>query len=227
MNIVYLILIVIFFYLILKNYFIENILDYSKILRENYTKIFNNGNRNAGGPLFFKFILDLVNSSDNNYNFEDLLEFNKLYCPVSGSFGHSLKFDKIILQDIDTNNYISGNFYRCCYPCSCDIMKYGKTKKIKRMIKGEERSFYVLLINNPCKKTDFPEEVTREYFCTDNEINKTLIETEDEYLIIGILFNPIKIKKYDEKSYKIYETCKERFNQIKELSKTNDLDKIN
>jgi len=49
-------------------------------LRESWDDIFPTGNRNAGGAMFFKHILE---------NYHDLNEFmimSRFYCPVSGSF---------------------------------------------------------------------------------------------------------------------------------------------
>ena len=48
-------------------------------LKADWNKIFPSGNRNAGGAMFFKHILD-------NYKDEDeFFALNRFYCPVSGS----------------------------------------------------------------------------------------------------------------------------------------------
>ena len=54
-----------------KNYYKELITDWSRI--------FPDQNRNAAGPKFFKYIID------KEITYEDFVEFNKLYCAVSGS----------------------------------------------------------------------------------------------------------------------------------------------
>ena len=41
------------------------------------------------------------------------------------------KFFNIPIKENKTNNKICGNYYRCCVPCSCDIMKYSKVQKMK------------------------------------------------------------------------------------------------
>ena len=49
-------------------------------IRESWDDIFPTGNRNAGGAMFFKHILEI---------FHDMNEFmimSRFYCPVSGSF---------------------------------------------------------------------------------------------------------------------------------------------
>ena len=48
-------------------------------LRNSRYEIFPDGNRNAAGARFFKYILE------KEQNFEKFKEFNKLYCAVSGS----------------------------------------------------------------------------------------------------------------------------------------------
>ena len=54
-----------------KNYYKELITDWSRI--------FPDQNRNAAGPKFFKHILD------KEITYQDFIEYNKLYCAVSGS----------------------------------------------------------------------------------------------------------------------------------------------
>ena len=53
--------------------------NYYQELVSEWNKIFPDRNRNAAGPKFFKHII----SKDITY--KDFLEFNKLYCAVSGS----------------------------------------------------------------------------------------------------------------------------------------------
>ena len=52
---------------------------YYENLVKNSSKIFPDGNRNAAGPRFFKYLID------QNLTYEEFKEYNKLYCPVSGS----------------------------------------------------------------------------------------------------------------------------------------------
>ena len=53
--------------------------NYYQELVNDWNKIFPDRNRNAAGPKFFKYII----SKDITY--KDFIEFNKLYCAVSGS----------------------------------------------------------------------------------------------------------------------------------------------
>ena len=53
--------------------------NYYKDLVTDWSRIFPDNNRNAAGPKFFKYIID----KDITYN--DIVEYNKVYCAVSGS----------------------------------------------------------------------------------------------------------------------------------------------
>ena len=48
-------------------------------LQRDWWQIFPDGNRNAGGPKFFNYALNI------SKNFTEFQTFNKLFCPVSGS----------------------------------------------------------------------------------------------------------------------------------------------
>ena len=52
---------------------------YYENLVKNWSKIFPDSNRNAAGPRFFKYLID------QDLTYEEFKEYNKLYCPVSGS----------------------------------------------------------------------------------------------------------------------------------------------
>ena len=52
---------------------------YYENLVKNWSQIFPDGNRNAAGPRFFKYLID------QNLSYEEFVEYNKFYCPVSGS----------------------------------------------------------------------------------------------------------------------------------------------
>ena len=78
------------------------------------------------GPKFFKYIID------KKITYKDFVEFNKLYCAVSGSLiDPNSEPDFLYVNESDTNSKICGNYYKCCIPCSCDIMKYSKVQKMK------------------------------------------------------------------------------------------------
>ena len=115
---------------------------FSKFSRKNYyqdivndwNKIFPDRNRNAAGPKFFKYIID------KDISYEDFVEYNKLYCAVSGSLiSPNAVPEYVYLSENNTGKKICGEYYRCCIPCSCDLMKYSKTTKMKHKFKGIEK----------------------------------------------------------------------------------------
>jgi len=161
-------------------------------LVNDWSTIFPDGNRNAAGPRFFKYILD------QNLEYEEFVQFNKLYCAVSGSIipPDSLP-DEIFLTDIDNNEKVCGQYYKCCWPCLCDVMKYSETKKIKIDFKDQSKDIYTIVIDNPCNKNDFPKLVNRDYFCEGNKLNEAYTYSVDNKLIIGVLHNAKICDAYD------------------------------
>ena len=128
--------------------------NYYQELVNEWSKIFPDRNRNAAGPKFFKHILN------KDITYQEFVEFNKLYCAVSGSLiDPNAVPEKVYLKEVNTNKKICGDYYRCCIPCSCDVMKYSKVEKMKHKFKDIEKEFYVLTIKNPCGKKNFPKKV--------------------------------------------------------------------
>ena len=157
--------------------------NYYQELVNDWNKIFPDQNRNAAGPKFFKHII----SKDITY--QEFLEFNKLYCAVSGSLiNPNSEPEKVYLTEVDTKDKICGDYYRCCIPCSCDVMKYAKVKKMKHKFKDVEKQFYVLTIKNPCGKKDFPKRVNRDYFCDGKDLAKDQVVEIDNRLVIGLFY---------------------------------------
>ena len=155
---------------------------YYQSLSKDWRSIFPDGNRNAAGPKFYKHI------SENYKSFEEFQEYNKHYCAVSGSLigsGSTPQFVNI-KEDI-TEKQICGYYYKCCWPCVCDLMKYARVKKISREFNEGSKEVYALIIDNPCAKEDFPQKVNKSYFCKGNELDYEQVETQDGRLIIGIL----------------------------------------
>ena len=168
-----------------KKFYYENLVN-------NWSKIFPDSNRNAAGPRFFKYMID------QDLTYEVFMEYNKLYCPVSGSLiNPGEKPDFIFVKELRTQKKICGDLYRCCWPCSCDLMNYTKVKKIKHKFKDGVKKIDVLLINNPCSKKDFPKEVNKDYFCNKQRLNSDEVFTVDGKLVIGLLYNSKKCKKAD------------------------------
>ena len=114
--------------------------NYYQDIVNDWNKIFPDRNRNAAGPKFFKYIID------KNISYEDFVEYNKLYCAVSGSLiSPNAVPEYVYLNEDNTNKKICGEYYRCCIPCSCDLMKYSKTSKMKHKFKGIEKEFLSLI----------------------------------------------------------------------------------
>ena len=158
--------------------------NYHKELITDWSRIFPDKNRNAAGPKFFKYI------SDKYTNFEEFQEYNKLYCAVSGSLiSPGSKPEFINLKEDETSKNICGYYYKCCWPCVCDVMKYAKVTKIKKKFQDGAKDLYALIIDNPCMKKDFPKKVNRSYFCDGNILDKKQVATHNDKLIIGLLYD--------------------------------------
>ena len=158
--------------------------NYHKELITDWSRIFPDKNRNAAGPKFFKYIID------KKITYKDFIEFNKLYCAVSGSLidpGSDSEF--LFVKESKTNKKICGNYYRCCVPCSCDIMKYSEVQKMKHEFTDGLKEFYVFTIKNPCKKSDFPNRVNKDYFCDGEKINSSQVYNLNNKIVIGLLHN--------------------------------------
>lgn len=157
-----------------KNYYKELITDWSRI--------FPDQNRNAAGPKFFKYIID------KEITFKDFTEFNKLYCAVSGSLiDPNSEPDFLFVKESKTNKKICGDYYKCCIPCSCDVMKYSEVEKMKYKFLDGFKEFYVFTIKNPCNKKNFPDKVNKNYFCDGEKINNDQVYNLNGRIVIGLL----------------------------------------
>ena len=164
--------------------------NYYKDLITDWSRIFPDQNRNAAGPKFFKYIID------KDITYEDFIEYNKLYCAVSGSLiDPNSEPDFLLVKEKETNQKICGNYYKCCVPCSCDIMKYSEVQKMKYQFKDGIKEFFVFTIKNPCNKEDFPNRVNKDYFCNGDKINSKQVVSLDDRIVIGLLHNGKSCKK--------------------------------
>ena len=169
--------------------------NYHKELITDWSRIFPDQNRNAAGPKFFKYIID------KKITYKDFIEFNKLYCAVSGSLiDPDSEPDFLFVNESDTNTKICGNYYKCCIPCSCDIMKYSKVQKMKYKFVDGIREFFVFTIKNPCNKKDFPNRVNKDYFCDGKKINDNQVYNLNDRIVIGLLHDGRSCNK-DEIDY--------------------------
>ena len=162
---------------------------YERLLND-WSTIFPDGNRNAAGPRFFKYILD------QNLDYEEFMQFNKLYCAVSGSLiDPNGEPDFLFAKESKTNKKICGDYYKCCIPCSCDIMKYSEVEKMKYKFLDGLKEFYVFTIKNPCNKNDFPDRVNKNYFCDGKKINNDQVYNLNGRIVIGLLHKGRSCKK--------------------------------
>ncbi len=169
--------------------------NYHKELITDWSRIFPDKNRNAAGPKFFKYIID------KKITYKDFIEFNKLYCAVSGSLiDPDSEPDFLFVNESDTNTKICGNYYKCCIPCSCDIMKYSKVQKMKYEFDDGIKEFFVFTIKNPCNKNDFPKRVNKDYFCDGKKINDKQVYNLNDRIVIGLLHDGRSCNK-DEIDY--------------------------
>ena len=164
--------------------------NYYKDLITDWSRIFPDQNRNAAGPKFFKYIID------KDITYEDFLEYNKLYCAVSGSLiDPNAEPDFLFASERKTKEKICGNYYKCCVPCSCDIMKYSEVEKMKYKFINGLKEFYVFTIKNPCNKKDFPNKVNRNYFCNGVKINSDQVYNLNGRVVIGLFHKGRSCKK--------------------------------
>ena len=164
--------------------------DYYKDLITDWSRIFPDKNRNAAGPKFFKYIID------KDLTYKDFIEYNKLYCAVSGSLiDPNSEPDFIFVNEMESKRKICGSYYKCCIPCSCDIMKYSEVQKMKYKFKDGTKNFFVFTIKNPCGKKDFPDRVNKGYFCDGTKINKKQVYDLNGRIVIGLLHNGKNCKK--------------------------------
>ncbi len=134
----------------------ENFKLFREMLDTHYYSIFPTGQRNAGGPQFFKFIHDNLATSHELFE-----RYNQFYCGVSGSIvspQRKSRLDTVKIKSTD-GQCIMGQYIRCCWPCSCDIMKHARAEEVEVVLPKdptkEARSYWVLTIGDPCKRCDY------------------------------------------------------------------------
>ena len=173
---------ILFFFIISQLESLAEEKNYHKELITDWSRIFPDQNRNAAGPKFFKYIID------KEITYKDFKEYNKLYCAVSGSLiDPNAEPDFLFAKESKTNKKICGDYYKCCIPCSCDIMKYSEVEKMKYKFLDGLKEFYVFTIKNPCNKNDFPDRVNKNYFCDGEKINNHQVYNLNGRIVIGLL----------------------------------------
>lgn len=164
---------------------------YEKLM-DDFSKIFSSHNRNSGGPQFYHHIVTSMNPNRDEY-----IKYNTFYCAVSGSPIEPNRegiSDNIIVNGLDGKTYY-GKYYRCCWPCSCDIMRDDLVlvEDFTLSLKDGDYTHKVLTINDPCLNSyRIPSEIT--CFECENNMTKNGIHTDSGRLIIGILHD---VEEYD------------------------------
>tara|TARA_B100000161_G_C33547485_1_gene413775 strand:+ start:479 stop:1171 length:693 start_codon:yes stop_codon:yes gene_type:complete len=177
-----------------------------KNLMKDFKKIFPDMNRNAGGPQFYHHIVSM------NPSREEFIKYNTFYCAVSGSPidpNRDKTYDNIVVNGLDGKKYY-GKYYRCCWPCLCDIMRkdtvYVEPFTVK--LKDGDYDHYVLTINDPCLNYEkIPEEISS-FKC--DKMTQNGIHSNSGRLIIGVLHDVEPYKNQDVSE--ILNMCKERMN---------------
>ena len=176
------------------------------ILMNDFNTIFPDRNRNSGGPQFFKHIVDM-NLSKHNFEL-----YNSFYCGVSGSPVDPKRgnvFDYVIVKDLEGND-IYGKYYRCCWPCLCDIMKYAKVDKYDANLNDTCVTYDVLTIKDPCcDESKIPDSVSS--FKCENGKTQNGVYSNNGRLIFA-LFYDTKIATESDDISDVLERCKERMN---------------
>ena len=180
-------------------------------LMDEFRSIFSNGNRNAGGPQFYNHLYEIK----NNLTVEDYLEHNTHFCGVSGSPispYREKRFDYVKVRHVNGKEYV-GKYYRCCWPCLCDVMKYTLADDFTIELATGPYEHLVLTIGDPCiNESQIPEQVSS-YKCV-NQQTENGIRTESGRLIYAILHD------YEEYDSEIHDNlinptlkrCQERMN---------------
>jgi uncharacterized protein (DUF2237 family) len=177
-------------------------------LMKDFNTIFPDRNRNAGGPQFFKHIVDM------NLNKHDFELYNSFYCGVSGSPvdpKRSNVFDYVVVKDLEGND-IYGKYYRCCWPCLCDIMKYAKVDKYDANLNDTCVTYDVLTIDDPCCNiSKIPKSVSS--FECENGKTQNGVYSRNGRLIFA-LFYDTKIATESDNINDVLKRCKERMDTM-------------
>ena len=152
-------------------------------LRLAWSGIFPDGNRNGGGPQFFQWIHQNAESAQE---FDDM---NKLFCGVSGSVVSPGRApSNLKVKDLQ-GNVVCGQYYKCCWPCVCDIEKYTRAEKVTfdlPSIGNLER--VALTIPDPCKNpSNMPREVST-FQCKNGKTTNAVASSEGR-IVTAILHN--------------------------------------
>ena len=148
---------------------------FQDLLDNHWSRIFPNGRRNVGGPQFFKYIYERLATNHDLFQ-----RYSRFYCGVSGAIvrpgpNDNSRFDTVKIKD-SNGRCVVGSYYRCCWPCVCDIMKHAQVEEVDLKLPLDEtdsiQTYWVLTIGDPCHRctqspcSDLPPEVST-YQCRD------------------------------------------------------------
>ena len=68
-------------------------------------------------------------------------------------------------------------------------MRMAEIKKLPFEFESGVVELHALVIDNPCRKSSFPEEVLRDDFCEGEGINEDRVYSFDNKIVIGLLHN--------------------------------------
>lgn len=177
---------------------------FDNFLENHYSNIFPDGGRNSGGPMFYKYITDNVNTLVKNIGIqgesqgldkEHFQLYNQFYCGVSGSIVSPNRSggntsNNIVLKDLQGVEYI-GKYYRCCVPCLCDLMRYSLLEIHSINLPNDPNPYqhFVITVPDPCINMEqIPSQVTA-YNCSNN-LTENGVRTNSGRLIVATLFGP-------------------------------------
>ena len=184
---------------------------FADVLENHWAEIFPNSERNVGGPQWFKYVYERLATS------HDLFErYNRFYCGVSGAIvdpAEPRQYELIKVKDND-GRCVVGKYYRCCWPCACDVMKHARVEKATLRLPGDssgrEETYWVLTIGDPCHRCDsspcpdLPSEVAG-YLCKDKVTSNGLRVSkgrltggQEGRLVFGLLHDAAPADAADE-----------------------------
>ena len=197
--------------------------DNFKNLMNDFETIFPNYNRNAGGVQFYHHI----HNHKHLLTKELFMLYNTYYCGVSGSPVDPKRdntHDIIEVSNSDNTKKYVGKYYRCCWPCLCDVMKYAKAEVFTVELSDGPHEHIVLVIDDPCyKEHKIPDEVSS--FTCENDVTLNGIRSDSGKLIFAVLHEHTEYDNEDEYSDEHYTKLEKVKNRCRERMDT-DVDNL-
>ena len=163
-----------------------------------YQGIVKGANRNAAGFAFYYWI----SNKKHELTKEEFINFNQLYCSVSGSLISYKRTPNPIIMEHINGKLMIGDYYNCCVPCLCDLMRYAKIEESTIKLKDGEYNHYVITIKNWDCSNKLPDGMDKKW-C--NELKDHKVLSKSGRLIIGVLHN---VRELNDKEYEEYNNSK-------------------